>query len=83
MSKSINSDGIRIVAETLQGTCRSLDDVLCEVFEVEKGRLTAADLPIELLHELDGMVMECTVCNWWVEADEVDDESVCEECRNE
>lgn len=82
MSKPFTSEGIRKVAETLEGSCKSLDDVLCDVFDYENGTLTSTDLPIELLRELDDIVMECQSCSWWVEASEVDDDSVCEECRN-
>lgn len=79
--KPFTEEGMQQVAEILQGTCKSLDDVLCEVFEYESGTLTSTDLPIELLRSLDDMVMECQCCNWWVEASEVDDDGACEECR--
>lgn len=81
MSKQINSEGIRKVAEALLGTCKSLDEQLQEEFEDESPTIEA--MPVELLHELDGMVWRCSVCDWWVEPHEVDDDDVCDECRGE
>lgn len=70
---------VREVAETIQGTCRGLDDVVQEVFGDPD--LTATELDIELLRELDSITMECEGCNWWCEPHELDEEQVCDDCR--
>lgn len=78
MSNLINSEGIRRVAEALLGTCKSLDEQLQQEFDDDS--LTIEAIPVELLHKLDLMVWRCSVCDWWVEPHEIDDD-VCDECR--
>jgi hypothetical protein len=75
-----NCNKIRQVAEIICGTCnRSLDDVLQEVFGDES--IDMMDLDIELLRELDDITQECQGCNWWCETSELDDNQLCEDCR--
>lgn len=74
-----NLHKIKEVADRLQGTCRSLDDVLQEVFDDENVDLIGVD--IELLHELDDITQECQGCNWWFETSELNDEQLCGDCR--
>jgi hypothetical protein len=74
-------DKIRRVGEDLLGTCQSVDTILSQVFEVED--LTLEEVPIELLHELDEITMECVACNWWFEPCELDDSQVCKDCGGE
>ena len=71
---------IRVIAEALRGTAHSLDDRIEEQFG--EG-ITASDLHIELLRELDDIVMECEGCNWWYETGELDDDQRCGDCRPE
>lgn len=73
-----NSLKINKVAEKIVGTCRSLDEVLQEVFGDDE--LTMTDLGADLLEELDELVLECEGCNWWVEAAEVNDDGLCGDC---
>ena len=79
-----NRERIRRVAELIQGTCKSLDDVVREVFGDED--VTFTDLDLALLQELDEMVLQCPGCDWWCEAsemapDEDTDEDRCSDCR--
>lgn len=71
-------ESIREVGETLIGTCKSADEVIKDVFDDEGLDLTK--LPMAALNELDSITMECTVCNWWFEPDELDEDQVCEDC---
>lgn len=74
----ITREDMQRVAETLDGTCRSLDDVLEEELGVE-----FSDVPLDMLVELDEMVLDCTCCGWWSEASEFDDDQVCPECQEQ
>lgn len=79
---TVNEDSrakINKVAETIEGTCRSLDDVVQEVFEDPELEFT--DLPQELLEALDDMTMQCEGCGWWCETGDLDDDQVCGDCR--
>lgn len=63
------------VAEELMGTCQCLDTVLGENgFDID-------DVPIELLSLLDEQVMVCETCGWWCEPCELNEEQVCEDCK--
>lgn len=66
------------VADTLEGTCQSLEDVL----ERELG-VGFDDVPIEMLRILDDQVLECTQCGWWSEASGFDDDQACEDCQED
>lgn len=75
-------DGMQKIVDVgyeLLGSCQSADTIIQNVFADDS--LTLAELPIELLHELDQITMECTVCNWWFEPHELDDDQICEDCK--
>lgn len=65
------------VANRLLGQCDSLDDILERFYEMSEDDMTMQDA-----RELDDLVMCCTLCGWWVDSSEVDDDSICEECQN-
>lgn len=68
------------VAETLQGTCLSVDDALA----VEFGEGTdLTDIDSVLLERLDDAVTQCDGCGWWDESGALDDNQCCEDCRDE
>lgn len=69
------------VAEALDGTCRTLEDALIEVFGENNSDVN--DYHIDLLDELDNRVLECESCGWWSDASEFDDEQCCLECSDE
>lgn len=73
-----NSEKMRRVAEIIEGTCKSLDDVVQEVFDDETIQFT--DLDTELLRELDDITQECAECGWWCETSDLNDEHVCSDC---
>jgi len=72
-------EAITRIAETIQGTCKSLDQVLQEEFGDDS--LTIEQVPIALLYHLDSITMECQTCNWWCEAGEIDEDGNCDYCR--
>lgn len=74
-----NRAKMREVAEDLRGTCKSLDDALQAMFGED---VSAVDIDIKLLRELDEITMECEGCSWWFEADELDDNQQCIDCRD-
>lgn len=74
-----NKAKILRVADALQGTCKSLNDVLQEEFGEDAD---VADVHIELLYVLDEQVMECGGCGWWCEAGELNDEQECGDCAD-
>ncbi len=65
------------IAEELRGTCKTLDEVL------EGHGLDYNCVPVEMLDTLDEDVMLCDWCGWWVESSEIDDDSVCKECKED
>ena len=65
------------VSEFLQGTCQSLDEALRAMNFGPEDQMTLEDC-----RALDDRVMRCTTCEWWCEASEVDEESVCIDCAN-
>lgn len=75
----ITLDGITRVAERLNGTAASLDEVL----EDELG-VAFDDVPHDMLVELDCQVLLCEACGWWSEAHEFEDEhnQICNECAD-
>lgn len=58
------------LAEELNGTCREFD---------------GEHLSIEQLQELDALILRCTTCSWWDDADRMEEDEYgeyhCEECR--
>ncbi len=65
------------IAEELNGTCNDLNKAL-EDRGIEFNRLS-----VELLTELDNAVMDCQVCGWWHETDELNDDQICKDCEEE
>lgn len=69
------------LAETLisdlQGTCKSLDDVL------EDLGYDIGTVPFEVLQILDNNILRCECCEWWVEISECNEEGVCSDCAPE
>lgn len=59
------------IADQLLGSCYDLGEVITY----------AQSEDVALLAELDQLVMRCDTCGWWVETDEVDDDSNCEDCQ--
>lgn len=80
MAKPFTLEGMQEVADTIQGTCRSLDEVVREVFEDDDLEFTM--IPLELLQSFDNMVEECQVCGWWCEVCEMSEEQegTCKDC---
>lgn len=58
------------VAAELLDTCNSLSEFATDD-EVSDPNFCSA---------LDDLVMCCEQCSWWVDADEVNDDQICEEC---
>lgn len=71
--KTISAEDI---AESLQGTCKSLTEAL-EEHDAEK---LEDDMAFCL--EIDQLVFCCESCSWWSEMSEMSDESdmICVEC---
>lgn len=67
------------VGDALVGTCSSLEDALSIIFGEENSDLIQFD--IELLRRLDDHTMQCDSCNWWCETGELDDDQICDDCR--
>lgn len=72
----ITLENIMQLACDLEGTCASLETRLDELFGIELD-----DIPYDLLVALDERVMLCECCGWWVESADIDDDSICSECR--
>lgn len=68
---------IRKVADELQGSMGTLDSALEEEFGEDP------DVDIRLLQELDSITMECENCGWWCETGEIDENNVCDDCRED
>jgi hypothetical protein len=72
--KGVDLERVRVVADELEGTCKSLADATTEA---ERGNLS-------FLVALDDIVLECGLCGWWSEVSEfelVGDEEICADCR--
>lgn len=61
-----------VVADQLLGTCKSLSDFATE--DEQNNR--------EFCAVLDDHVLSCEQCNWWCDANEVNDEGVCNDCKD-
>lgn len=70
---------IQEVADALLGTCKNADDVISEIYGAGT---TLCDLSMGDCEKLDAITMECSICGWWTEADDVDDDQVCSECAD-
>lgn len=75
-----NSAKIKQIAETILGTCHSLDTLIGEEFGEE---VTMTDLDTRLLQELDDITQECQSCGWWCETSDLNDDQTCSDCAHE
>lgn len=75
-----NREKMSRVAEGLLGTCKSVDDALCEIFGND---VDLTDFETPLLEHLDDQVMCCEECGWWFETGELNDDQVCTDCAPE
>lgn len=58
-------------AEELQGSARSLDDVMTEEQRDD----------VDVMRLLDELVFECPECGWWCEIAEQTDDGRCDDCN--
>ncbi len=70
----VSRDPADIVAE-LEGTCKSLNDVLTDEEQYDQG----------LLDALDMVIFECETCGWWCEINEMSEEHewTCKDCNDD
>lgn len=66
------------IVEELQGTCKTLDEVLTDKERDNEG----------LVEAIDECIFCCACCGWWCEnserhEDELDGEDVCEDCHDD
>lgn len=61
------------VAEDLQGTCKSLYDVLTDEEQDDEA----------IMLEIDQKVFLCPECDWWCERSEETDDGRCDDCNPE
>lgn len=76
VSRELTKAQVTDLAEFLLGTCGSLEYAL-EALGLTEDPTVADHMAI------DGEVLECDECNWWVEASEVDEDGRCEQCAVE
>lgn len=62
------------IIESLNGTCNSLDTEEYLANGFSEDNLTQA---------IDEAIVLCEQCGWWVEACEVNDDNVCNDCSHE
>jgi hypothetical protein len=78
----LTSSQIDDLIQDLQGTTKSLDTATEELFGV-----SAFDLHIEVLSEIDNHIFQCDGCGWWCDlgeqSHEVEDDMVCEDCESD
>jgi len=77
MPEFLTDKQIDELAETLRGTCNSLDT------ELEKIGKAFEMVSSECLSSLDERVMCCEQCGWWSDSDEIDGDGFCAECQVE
>lgn len=75
---------VQVIINNLMGSC--VNDIDSEIDTHSNGNLEMCDLTNSQLDEIDNSVMCCPVCNWHVDADEIDwsdyhGENVCCDCR--
>lgn len=61
-----------IVADQLLGTCKSLSDFATEIEQNND----------DFCRVLDDNVMCCEQCNWWCDAGDVNDDGICNDCKD-
>jgi len=66
---------IATVIETLQGSCKTIAQVLNDIYEIDEEVLTEEDLV-----DIGSEIFLCNDCGWWFDISEMEDESVCESC---
>lgn len=67
------TDRLEAIVDELQGTCKSLSEVLTDDEREDA----------ELLAWIDDRLFCCSVCDWWCETDEESDEGgVCTDCHD-
>lgn len=71
---SIDKDVLNAIAQDLEGTCQMLDVV------VQRHGAKYSDLKTEDFLALDDHVICCSCCGWWIDANEVGELDICEEC---
>ena len=64
------------VARDIVGTAGNIHDLL------EEEGLDFDKLTTEQYHLIDSIAWECVRCNWWVEPSEVNEDDICEDCRD-
>jgi hypothetical protein len=72
----VNKEKIIEIAEGLQGTCKSLDDVL------EEHGLNIDDVSMEHHQDIAEITEVCETCGWWCEPFEMEN-SICQDCRED
>lgn len=67
------------IVHSLQGTCKDLDNVLLGWFDLQYD-----EMPLEFFSYLDGELLLCDCCGWWVDSSE-ESETVgfCTDCALE
>lgn len=70
---TVTPERVAAVVHELQGTCKSLHEVLTEDEEHDQAMLNGIDDEISL----------CDGCHWWCENAEMDDDNLCEDCKEE
>lgn len=70
-------DPVQTVAQSLQGTCKSLHEALAE------NQLEHLEDDAEFLKGLDNEVFCCSQCDWWCELNEMSEEhdGICTDCQ--
>ena len=63
------------VVNSLQGTCKTLSQVLESLYEIDEAALTEEDHGY-----IDNEIFQCNGCEWWYELSEQEDEGLCSSC---
>jgi len=63
----------RQVAESLMGSCNSIDDILRQ-YELNENLVVDS----EFCATIDDLVFLCPYCGWWSEAGDYADDEICE-----
>lgn len=77
MTTKLTRDQLHEVAAYLEGSTSSLDSIL------EQYNLVEDDLTERDKQELYALVTVCETCGWWCSTDELNEESVCQECEEQ
>ncbi len=74
---SATTEKMSEIAEELRGTCASLDTAL------KNHGLDFDSTPRRFLDMLDEEVMDCQQCGWWHESHELNDDQICNDCKED